>query len=109
MKTEEPAIEIINDIYKVILERKKSKSKNSYTVSLFKKGKIAVLKKIAEETAEVILASRDEKKEEIIHEMADLWFHTLVLLGYHAIAPDEVYAELKKRFGKSGLKKVKGK
>jgi phosphoribosyl-ATP pyrophosphohydrolase len=93
----------------VILDRKKSKSKNSYTVSLLKKGKSAVLKKVAEETAEVILASRDEKKEEIIHEMADLWFHTLVLLGYHDITPEEVFEELKNRFGKSGLKKVKGK
>jgi phosphoribosyl-ATP pyrophosphohydrolase/phosphoribosyl-AMP cyclohydrolase len=45
----------------------------------------------------VILASRDEKKEEIIHEMADLWFHTLVLLGYHDITPEEVSEELKKR------------
>ena len=93
----------------MVLERKKSKSKNSYTVSLLKKGKSAILKKVAEETAEVILASRDEKKEEIIHEIADLWFHTLVLLGYHDIMPDAVYVELKKRFGKSGLKKVKGK
>lgn len=94
---EEPAIEIFNDIYKVILKRKKSKRKSSYTVSLFKKGKSAILKKVAEETAEVILASRDEKKEEIIHEIADLWFHTMVLLGYHDITPDEIFSELRKR------------
>ncbi|MFH1288236.1 MAG: phosphoribosyl-ATP diphosphatase [bacterium] len=90
-------IEIFNDIYRVILDRKKAKSKNSYTASLFKKGKGSVLKKVAEEAAEVILASRDGKKEEIIHETADLWFHTLVLLGYHDITPEEVYGELRKR------------
>lgn len=56
-----------------------------------KRGKSAVLKKVAEEAAGVILASRDEKKEELIRETADLWFHTLVLLGYHGIKPEEVY------------------
>ncbi len=88
---------ILDRIYKIILERKKTKPKTSYTTELLKKGKSGILKKIAEETAEVILASRDEKKEEIIHEIADLWYHTLVLMGYHNIRPEEVYEELKKR------------
>ncbi|MEW6088608.1 MAG: phosphoribosyl-ATP diphosphatase [bacterium] len=98
--------DILNEIYRVVLDRKKTKKKGSYTASLFKEGKTKILKKVAEETAEIILASRDEKKEEIIHEAADIWFHLLVLLGYHGITPDEVYAELKKR-QKSKVKKQK--
>src|SRR4030065_173379 len=66
-----------------------------------------ILKKIGEEASEVVIGSKNDKKEEIIYEIADLWFHSLVLLGYHDITPEDIYKELQKRFGKSGIRDEK--
>ena len=79
----------------------------SYVSSLFKKGRDKILKKIGEEASEVVIGSKNDKKEEIIYEIADLWFHSLVLLGYHDITPEDIYKELEKRFGKSGIRDEK--
>ena len=95
---------VIDKIYEVILDRKRNLREGSYVSSLFKNGKDKILKKIGEEASEVVIGSKNDKKEEIIYEIADLWFHTLVLLGYHDISPEEIYKELQKRFGKSGIK-----
>jgi phosphoribosyl-ATP pyrophosphohydrolase/phosphoribosyl-AMP cyclohydrolase len=62
---------------------------------------------VAEEAGEVLLAAKNGKKEEIVHEVADLLFHTLVALGYHGVTLGEVYEELGRRFGKSGLREGK--
>ncbi|MBI1821111.1 MAG: bifunctional phosphoribosyl-AMP cyclohydrolase/phosphoribosyl-ATP diphosphatase HisIE [Nitrospirae bacterium] len=97
--------DILNKISRVIAQRKQNPSPNSYVSSLFSKGQDAILKKIAEESGEVILSSKNRTMAEIIWEIADLWFHTLVLLGYHGISVDEIYRELEKREGKPGLKK----
>ena len=59
-------------------------------------------KKVAEEAAEVLIASKNTAPEEIVYEMADLWFHALVLLGYHTIHPREVLRELRRRLGHPG-------
>jgi phosphoribosyl-ATP pyrophosphohydrolase len=59
-------------------------------------------KKVAEEAAEVLLASKNGTAAEIVYEMADLWFHALVLLGHHTIHPHEVLRELQRRFGQPG-------
>jgi phosphoribosyl-ATP pyrophosphohydrolase/phosphoribosyl-AMP cyclohydrolase len=66
-----------------------------------------MLKKVAEEAGEVLLASKNGKREEIIHEAADLLFHTLVVLGYHDVTPEDVYQELANRYGRSGLSRKK--
>ena len=96
---------IFDRVYQVILDRKKHPREESYVSSLLKMGKDRILRKIGEESGELIIGSKNDQKTEIISEMADLWFHTLVLLGYHGITPQEIYQELEQRHGKSGLRK----
>jgi len=96
---------IFDRVYRTILDRKEHPKENSYVSSLMKMGKDRILRKIGEESGELIIGSKNNQKAEIIPEMADLWFHTLVLLGYHGITPQEIYKELEKRHGKSGLRK----
>jgi phosphoribosyl-ATP pyrophosphohydrolase len=67
---------------------------------LFAKGPNAILKKIGEEAAEVVMAAKDRDRDAIVCEVADLWFHSLVLLGLHDIEPREVARELRNRIGK---------
>ncbi len=93
---------ILDDIYQIILERKKRPSTDSYVSSLLSKGKDEILKKIGEESIEVIIASKTGDKKRIIEEMADLWFHCLVLLADDGVSHNEVFAELRDRFGKRG-------
>ncbi len=94
---------VLNEIYEVIKERKATMPEGSYVASLMKKGLNKILDKVNEEAAEVIDASLNKGREDIVYEMADLWFHTLVLLGYSDISPVEVYKELRRRFGLSGI------
>lgn len=94
---------ILDAIYRVILERKASQGENSYTASLMRKGLDAVLKKVGEEATELVIAGKGGVPEEIVYETADLLFHALVLLGYHDIPPESVFAELRRRFGISGI------
>jgi phosphoribosyl-AMP cyclohydrolase / phosphoribosyl-ATP pyrophosphohydrolase len=91
---------ILERIYDVILDRKRNPRSNSYVSSLLRSGRDGILKKIGEESGELIIGSKNNRHSEIIWEVSDLWFHTLVLLGHHDIAPDEIYQELLKRFGK---------
>jgi len=100
---------ILERLYQTIQDRKRSPKPDSYVSSLLQGGADKVLKKVVEEAGEVMLAAKGGKKEEIIYEAADLLFHTLVVLGYHDIKPEEVYQELASRFGKSGLRKGKSK
>jgi phosphoribosyl-ATP pyrophosphohydrolase len=95
--------DIIKSLYNVILERKANPSENSYTASLMVKGVDKILKKVGEEASELIIAGKGGERKEIVHESADLIFHLLVLLGFHGIEPAEVYAELGRRFGVSGI------
>ncbi len=94
---------IIDAVYNVIQDRKANPGEKSYTASLFAKGIDKILGKIGEEAAEVIIAGKGGKREEIIYETADLFFHVLVLLGFSDIKPDEIYGELRRRFGVSGI------
>jgi phosphoribosyl-AMP cyclohydrolase / phosphoribosyl-ATP pyrophosphohydrolase len=91
---------ILADVYGVILDRKAGAPEGSYVASLFAKGLDQILKKILEESAEVLTASKDGDRRQLIHEMADLWFHTLVLLAEHGIRPEEIAQELGRRVGK---------
>jgi phosphoribosyl-ATP pyrophosphohydrolase len=95
--------DILLAIYRIIEERKVNPPEKSYTVSLMAKGIDAVLKKVGEEATELVIAGKGGKQEEIVYEAADLFFHVLVLLGYYDIAPEEVYRELRRRFGISGI------
>ena len=94
---------ILDAIYHVILDRRANPSDTSYTASLMQKGLDKILKKIGEEATEVVIAGKGGVREEIVCEVADLFFHTLVLLGYQDISPEEVFSELGRRFGRSGI------
>ena len=78
-------------------DRKASKPEGSYTARLIASGQDRVLKKVAEEAGEVMLASKNNDRNEIISEMADLWFHSLLVLAYHDIPPQAVVEELARR------------
>lgn len=94
------SLAIVQQIFEVITDRKANPKADSYVSSLFAKGQDQILKKVGEETAELVVASKNGRTGEIVYEIADLWFHTLVLLGYHGIPPQEVAQELRKRYGK---------
>jgi phosphoribosyl-ATP pyrophosphohydrolase len=79
----------------------------SYVASLAAKGQDAILKKVAEEAAETLLASKDGDKLHLIRETADLWFHCMVLLAWHGAGPEDVLAELRRREGTSGIEEKK--
>ncbi len=93
----EPLAGILYELYHVINDRKHNPKEGSYTNYLFTKGQDKILKKVGEEAAETIIASKNQDKAEILYEMADLWYHCLVLLANHDIAPSELLEELKKR------------
>jgi phosphoribosyl-ATP pyrophosphohydrolase len=87
----------------VIASRKDGDPEKSYVARLFAKGEDAVLKKVGEEATELVLACKDGVPERIVAEAADLWFHTMVALALHGLAPADVLAELRRREGLSGL------
>ncbi len=96
-------VRILDKLYSIIQERKATLSPDSYVAALFTKGTETIHAKIAEESGELIEASQQACREGIIHETADLIFHVMVLLGQWDIAPDEIYDELTRRFGVSGI------
>ena len=87
----------------VLESRKGADPASSYVASLYAKGLDAILKKIGEEATETVIAAKEGKAGPLLHEIADLWFHTLVLLAHQGLKPDDVLAELERRFGLSGL------
>jgi phosphoribosyl-ATP pyrophosphohydrolase len=87
----------------VIESRRGGDPERSYVARLFAKGTDAMLKKVGEEATEVVMAAKDGVPEKIVGEVADLWFHTLVVLAAHGLKPAQVLAELERREGLSGL------
>ena len=96
--------EILSTLENILEQRKSATADKSYVASLYNQGTDKILDKISEESAEVIKAAKDEGKDKIIHEVADLWFHTLVLLRHKNISIKEIETELIRRFGVSGHK-----
>ncbi|WP_190600655.1 phosphoribosyl-ATP diphosphatase [Candidatus Vesicomyidisocius sp. SY067_SCS001] len=96
--------EILIKLEQILEQRKSAKSDESYVASLYNKGIYEILKKISEESDEVIMATKDGSNDKIIYEIADLWFHTLVLLRFKQIKVEKITNELSRRFGLSGLK-----
>ncbi|MFQ5800985.1 MAG: phosphoribosyl-ATP diphosphatase [Candidatus Hydrothermarchaeales archaeon] len=92
-------MEILEELYEIILERKNNPREGSYVSSLMHGGEEKILEKVEEEAGEVIEAAKTGSRDELVHEVADLLFHTLVLLGYKGIAPVEIQDELKRRRG----------
>lgn len=91
-------ITIIEKIYDVIKDRKVNPKEGSYTNYLFEKGIDKILKKVGEENAEVIIAAKNENKEELVYETSDLIYHLFVLLNEKEIPLEEIYKELNKRY-----------
>lgn len=91
----------------VLRERKGASADSSYVASLYNKGREAILAKVDEESGELIEAARTGDKKEIVHELADLWFHTMVLLESEDIEMSRIYAEFDRRFGTSGIEEKK--
>ena len=103
-KTQDAGGGILERLYQTILTRKSAPQPNSYVSKLLQGNADRILKKVAEEAGEVIIAAKNQKRDEIIYETADLLFHTLLVLGYHDVTLSEVYRELGARFGKSGIR-----
>ncbi len=93
----------LDRLARVIQARKSGDPDKSYVARLFSKGPDAILKKIGEEATEVVLACKDGDRPRIVGEVADLWFHCLLALNAHGLAPADVLAELTRREGQSGL------
>ncbi len=97
---------LIKDEYQVIIDRKEEKAEGSYTAYLFEQGIDKILKKVGEECTEMVIAAKNNDKEETVYEITDLIYHTLVMMANQGITPQDVEAELKKRAEKRGnLKK----
>jgi phosphoribosyl-ATP pyrophosphohydrolase len=87
----------------VVESRRGGDPAKSYVARLFSKGPDAILKKVGEEATEVVMAGKDGDPAKVVYEVADLWFHTLLLLAQHGLRPADVLAELSRREGQSGL------
>ncbi len=92
--SEEPEPFSIQGLYELLLDRKAAKPEGSYTSYLFEKGLDKILKKVGEESTEVIIAAHARDKRETVYELADLAYHALVLMAELGITPDEVRSEL---------------
>lgn len=88
---------MINELFDTILERKKNLPEGSYTTSLFKMGEDEILKKVGEESVEVIIAAKSQGNARLVEEIADLTYHTLVLLAERGLTPADIATELEKR------------
>jgi phosphoribosyl-ATP pyrophosphohydrolase len=96
-------IEVLHRVAQTIAERKGADPASSYVSSLFHKGSDAICKKVAEEAAETIMASKDGDLGHVVREVTDLWFHSLVLLAHHGLTVDDVLHEFRRREGISGI------
>lgn len=95
--------DVLERLAAILEERKRADAAGSYVASLYAGGRPAILAKIAEEAGEVVEAGRAGDGRALAHEVADLWFHTLVLLAHAGMGPAQVLEELDRRFGRSGL------
>ncbi len=97
------AADILTRLADTLEARKTADPQTSYVARLHAKGLDAILKKVAEEAAETLMAAKDGVPDKVIYETADLWFHTLVLLAHLGLRPEAVLAELARREGVSGI------
>ncbi|WP_417067920.1 phosphoribosyl-ATP diphosphatase [Niveibacterium terrae] len=96
-------LDVLQRLGRTLAERKGASAGTSYVASLYAKGTDAICKKVAEEAAETIMAAKDGESAHLVYEVADLWFHSLVLLAHFGLSADEVLAELERREGVSGI------
>ena len=104
---------ILDDLTEVLAERKSQRSGESYVASLHQAGLNKILEKIGEEATEVIIAAKDAdvdpmQKDDVIREVADLWFHSMVMLSELDLTAQDVLEELADRFGIGGIEEKVG-
>lgn len=95
--------DVLAEIHDVLKSRIGADPESSYAASLYGKGLDAILKKVGEEATETVMAAKDGDAEKIVYEVADLWFHTMVLLAQQGLEPQQVIDELARRMGRSGI------
>ena len=98
-----PENDILQKLAEILEQRKLADPETSYVSKLYAKGLDTILKKVGEEATETVIAAKNGDPEQVIYEMADLWFHCLVLLAQQDLNPNAVLAELDRRFGLSGI------
>ncbi len=94
--------DVLSQLFATIESRKTADAKSSYIASLYAKGVDGIAKKVGEEAAETIIAAKNDSDAELLHELGDLWFHTLVLLAQRGLTLQQLSDELARRFGTSG-------
>ncbi len=92
-----PTGDVLSELFQLIEQRKRDRPKGSYVSKLLKKGPPKIGKKVVEEAGEVVIAALGEGRERTVSEVADLWFHTLVLLSSVDATPKQVFEELRSR------------
>lgn len=95
--------DILNRLAETLEARKSADPQSSYVAKLYAKGLDSILKKVGEEAAETIIAAKGSDTGQVVYEVADLWFHTLILLAQQGLHPDDVLNELARREGLSGI------
>lgn len=100
--------DILKKLTETLEARKQASPESSYVAKLFSKGEDAILKKVGEEATEVILASKAGDKTHLVYEIADLWFHCMVLLAHQGLSSEDVLDELARREGLSGIAEKAG-
>lgn len=88
---------MLQQLFEIIEDRKQNPAEGSYTCQLFQMGEDEILKKIGEESVEVILAAKAQGDERLLNELADLTYHSLVLLSLRGLKPQDVAAVLEER------------
>ena len=94
---------VLEQVYRLLEQRKSADPGSSYVASLYAKGLDTILKKLGEEAAETLIAAKNADRSALVHELADLWFHCLVLMAQQGIEPEVLADELTRRMGRSGL------
>ncbi|MDX8376811.1 MAG: phosphoribosyl-ATP diphosphatase [Mariprofundales bacterium] len=97
------SIDILAKLADVIQQRKNADPNSSYVASLYARGLDKIVQKVGEEAVETVIAGKNGDHDALVSEVADLWFHSLVLLGHYDISPQHILDELAGRFGLSGL------
>ena len=100
-------IEVLRRVSDTLVARKQADPDSSYVSSLYAKGTDAICKKVAEEAAETIMASKDNDRLQIVREVTDLWFHSLILVAHHGLSVEDVLAEFRRLEGVSGIDEKK--
>ena len=100
--------EVFTALYETLRARRGASAETSYVAKLYHQGLDAILKKIGEEATETVIAAKGGDTQALVHELADLWFHSLVLMAYKDLPPSAVFDELARRQGRSGLDEKAG-